>query len=53
LGCCGRGEDRRARDNERNYIQGRRFSSQHTDQLTQDYTCAGSHRSLGISYLSR
>src|SRR3712207_5241502 len=50
--CCGRGEDRE-RDNDRNSIQRRRCSSQHTDQLTEDYTCAGTHRSLGASYLSR
>jgi hypothetical protein len=49
LGRRERGEDRE-RDNDRKSIHSRRCSSQHTDQLTEDYTQAGSRRSLGVSY---
>jgi hypothetical protein len=49
LGCRERGKDHE-RDNDRKSIHRRRRSSQHTDQLTEDYTQAGSRRSLRASY---
>jgi hypothetical protein len=49
LGRCQRGKDRE-RDNDGKPRHRRRCSSQHTDQLTEDYTRAGSRRSLGASY---